>query len=456
MKRVIGNNDTGASSKGFSSIDYVKITIFGLGLGALWNSLHGIILPIRLLDFVPEAQKATYLGLLTFAGLMLAILVQPIIGRISDRSGFRWGRRRPYILVGTLIGLALLPGIGFFGSFAAIAAIYLLLQISANVAQGPYQAFIPDMVPEGKRGQASGWKSLLEIAGALAVVRLVAYFMDNYYTGQGSSWLWLALGIVAIVLLGTMLVTVLMVKERPGIGGTKLLSLLTWPKTFMVNIKTNFLSTLRQSFKFDVKGNPDFVFFLISRLLFMMAFITFQSFALYLVKDLLRVADPATATANIMIVTGACMIASVYPAGRLSDRVGRKPIMLLSGILGAASIVVIYLFHDTYLYLLMGTGLLGVSYGFFWSSNWALATDLVSKGDEARFLGLTNLATAGGSALARLIGPVIDFFNTQSPMWAVALFNAQSPELGYYVMLVACFIYLVVGTVLIMKIKGKR
>jgi len=75
------------------------------------------------------------------------------------------------------------------------------------------------------------------------------------------------------------------------------------------------------------------------------------------------------------------------------------------------------------------------------STNWALATDLVAKGEEARYLGLTNLPTAGGAALARLIGPVIDFFNT------------YSSGLGYSVMLLACFLYFLIGSALLMKIK---
>jgi MFS family permease len=75
------------------------------------------------------------------------------------------------------------------------------------------------------------------------------------------------------------------------------------------------------------------------------------------------------------------------------------------------------------------------------STNWALATDLVPKGEEARYLGLTNLATAGGAALARLIGPVIDFL------------NKYAPALGYQVMLGACFTYFITGSVLLMKIK---
>ena len=56
--------------------DYVKITLFGFAFTALWQSLHSIILPVRLLDFVPEAQKNTYLGLMTLAGLLLANFVE--------------------------------------------------------------------------------------------------------------------------------------------------------------------------------------------------------------------------------------------------------------------------------------------------------------------------------------------------------------------------------------------
>ncbi|NIM04500.1 MAG: hypothetical protein GTN65_02520, partial [Armatimonadetes bacterium] len=115
------------------------------------------------------------------------------------------GRRRPYILLGSLIGILLLPGIGLFQSYAALFAIYCLLQMSSNTAQGPYQAFIPDLVPQGRKGLASGVKSLLEIIGGIVIVRLIAYFMSNYALGEGTFWLWLVLGVLAAVLLGAML-----------------------------------------------------------------------------------------------------------------------------------------------------------------------------------------------------------------------------------------------------------
>jgi len=427
MKETPSNTDMGSSTSQFRRIDYIKITIFGFALAALWSSLHSLVLPLRLLDFVAESEKNTYLGLLTFTGLILAIIVQPIAGAISDRSGFRWGRRRPYILLGATVAILLLPGIGFFGSYAAIFIIYCLLQVSCNTAQGPYQAFIPDMVPEGKRGIASGVKSLLEIVGGIALLRLIGYFLGQYFTGEGSYWLWAVLGVLAIVLLGAMVATLLTVKERPVSGISQL----------------PLLPTLYKSFKIDVRAHPDFVLFLVSRLLVIMALTTLQTFTLYFIRDVVGVTNPAAVTADLLIAVGVGMVAAVYPAGRLSDRVGRRPVAVFSGLLGAAGVVVLF-FSNSYGYIIFGGAILGIASGAFMSSNWALATDLVAKGEEARYLGLTNLATAGGAALARLIGPVIDFF------------NSHSPGLGYQVMLLTCFIYFVAGSMLLLKIKKVR
>jgi MFS family permease len=416
----VSNNST------FRSIDYIKITIFGFALTAMWGSLHTFVLQLRLLDFVPATQKNTYLGLLTFAGLILAMLVQPIAGAISDRWGFSWGRRRPYILVGTALLILLLPGIGLASSFTALLVVYCLLQISSNTAQGPFQAFIPDLVPRGKRGVASGVKSLLEVAGGLVLVRLIASLMGRYFAGEGSLWLWSSLTLLDVVLLGALLATILTVKERPWAGGPPL----------------SLLPTLYKSFKIDVKASPGFVTFLVSRLLIIMAVATLQTFALYFLIDVVEITNPTAVTSDLLIVGGICLIGVAYPAGWLSDRIGRRPVVVSSGFLGALGILLLFLIHN-YSAIMLSGALLAISGGAFFSSNWALATDLVPKGEEARYLGLTNLATAGGAALARLIGIAID------PL------NAHSPGLGYKVMLGACFIYFVAGSLLLLKLKGR-
>jgi len=419
------NSNSPVISPTFRRRDYVKITIFGLALSALWGSLHSVILPLRLLDFVAESQKNTYLGLLTLSGLILAMAVQPIAGAISDRSGFSWGRRRPYILVGGIVVLLLIPGIGLVGSYAAIFLIYCLLQVSANTAQGPYQAFIPDLAPAERRGLASGVKTLLEIVGGIGLVYIVI-LLGSRFMGEGYSWIWLVLVILWILLLAAMLITIITVKERP----------------VTVNYRPPLLPTLYQSYKIDLGKSPGFIVFLVSRLLFIMALTTLQSFALYFFRDMVKVADPATATVELMAALGIGMLAVIYPAGRLSDRIGRKPILISSGLIGATGILLLLL-GPSYGYILIGGTLQGVAVGSFMSSNWALATDLVPRSEEARYLGLTNLATAGGAALARLIGIGIDFFNN------------QSPGLGYKFMLLVCLVYFLAGSALVLKIKRR-
>ena len=143
----------------FSPLDYFKIGVLGFALSAVSNAMHAIILPIRIRDFFGPLQQSTYLGLITFAGLIIAILIQPVAGAISDRSGFRWGRRKPFILIGIVAGTLFLLGIGSVAIYLEVFILWCLAQASLNVAHGPFQAFIPDLAPPDKRGLASGVKN---------------------------------------------------------------------------------------------------------------------------------------------------------------------------------------------------------------------------------------------------------------------------------------------------------
>jgi Na+/melibiose symporter-like transporter len=414
------------SAPAFHRGDYVKITILGFAVTALWQSLHTIILPLRLLDFVPEAQKNTYLGLMTLTGLLLAAVIQPIAGAVSDRSVFKWGRRRPFILWGIIIALLVLPGIGLAGSFAVLFVVYCLLQAAGNTAQGPYQAFIPELVPENRRGMASGVKSLLEVIGGVLFVYITSIFMDRYAPPEGHQWLWLSLGTLGVILLATMLFTIFLVRDKPATGE---------------KLNTSPFKELTRTLK-EAAGNRDIVWFLVSRLLVYMAFTTIQQFALYYLRDVLGITDAAGATARFTIYAVVGLLATSWPAGHFSDKIGRKPLSAGAGILGAAGIVVILL-GQSFNATLAAAVLIGMAIGAFNSANWALATDLVPKGQEARYLGIANMATTGGAALARAIGPLIDFFNNRVPLS------------GYNVMLLFCIAYFIIGAGLVFKVRVK-
>jgi Na+/melibiose symporter-like transporter len=416
---------TGLKSRQFGRWDYLKITILVFATTGLWQSIHTIILPIRILDFAPEAEKNTYLGLMTFVGLIIAMLLQPVFGAISDRSGFRMGKRRPFIIIGVLCLLLFLPGIGLAGSYAVIFAIYCVMQISSNAVQGAHQGFIPDLVPEGKKGQASGIKSLVEMLGGVILIYIIGKFMDNYAAGDGDQWLWLSLLIPGIVLLVCMLITAFTVKEMPGSAETRF------------SIK----EVIRSTFKIDIKMNRRFLWFLASRLFFFAGLGIIQQFALYFLMYI-GVPDPASAAAKFLILAVVGMLIVVYPAGRLSDRIGRKPIAMISAFIGAFGILLIILTKD-YNTIMVAAGFIGVALGGFSSTNWAMAIDMVSSGEEARYLGIANMATAGAGALARLIGPVIDFF------------EKQALGMGYQVMLFTCLVFFIVGGLILLRIRER-
>jgi len=201
------------------------------------------------------------------------------------------------------------------------------------------------------------------------------------------------------------------------------------------------LPTLYKSFRIDVKANRDFILFLVACLFIFTPWAALQTFALPFLKHLVGIAHPEAATADLIIVVTVCMLATVYPAGRLSDRIGRKLVLVPACLLSALGVAALFL-SQSYMQIMFCGDLLGISSGAWMSSQWALATDLVSKAEEARYLGLTNLVVCGGGVLGRLpVGGAIDFF------------NARSPNLGYSVMFLFCFICFVVGSALLMKVR---
>ena len=78
--------------KKLSTLHLLVINAYWVGLSFMWNTIHPIMLPAVLLNYVPDAKKNTYLGLLTFVGLVIAMIVQPVTGALSDGWSSRFGR----------------------------------------------------------------------------------------------------------------------------------------------------------------------------------------------------------------------------------------------------------------------------------------------------------------------------------------------------------------------------
>ena len=156
-------------------------------------------------------------------------------------------------------------------------------------------------------------------------------------------------------------------------------------------------------------------------------------------------ANPAEVTGNLMAIIGLALTALVFPAGLLSDRLGRKPLNLLAGALAALGIFLLIFVHSVTSLLVFG-GIIGMATGIFVSVNWALATDLIPREEAGKYLGLSNLATAGSGAASRLAGPLIDGLNALRP----------GAYLGYPALFLLASASTLLGTLLIFRICKSR
>jgi MFS family permease len=415
------------------AIDYLTINVYWLALSYLSNSMGVLIQPVLVAALVPEAVKGTALGVMNALGLVVAIVIQPMMGAISDRSTTRWGRRRPYILLGTSLDLVFLTLIGLAGSYWLLFAGVLLLQFASNTAHGPLQGLIPDLVPEERRGRAVGVKQVLEIVGMIA-----GYLVSGYFLARGQTWL--ALGIIMAVLALAALFTVSLVREEPS------KAVPTEP----------LLSHLLRIFNIDLKRYPDFAWWVLSRLFILLGMNLVRNYAVYYLGYLRGLSEAeAAGWASVLMGVIAVGIAIVsYPAGRLTDRVGRKPLNILSGMLGAFGAFLFLFAKGQTLFLVAGLevidllaygAVIGLSAGIFLSANWVWAIDLVPQDEAGRYLGVSNLATAGAGVVAGLVGgPLID------------LFNGLRPGLGYTAVYLTAVLTFIMGTALLFKVRETR
>jgi Na+/melibiose symporter-like transporter len=381
-------------------------------------------------------------------GTVVAIVWQPIVGGISDRTVTRWGRRRPFIFSGTIGDLLFLAGIALAGNYWWLVILYFGLQFTSNTAQAPYQGLLPDVVPASQRGEASGYYGVANLVGIAAGTVGAGILLANF--GRGPAIL-----SIALVLVTTMLATVLLVPDRAEPVEAQFQGL---------------HEMLRKTFGVPLRNAP-FVWLMVSRLLIFMGFGGLQNYAYFYFDNVFFHHDArATALAASTLLGIAIAVAALisWPASRLSDRTGRRPLILAAGLLGAAGSLVLVFSH--YLWLPEAvvaplaaalkvpelaaqatlTGLvIGLGLGVFFSVDWAFIQDIIPGHEGGLYMGFSNIATAGAGIIAVAVGgPLLDLFNRGGQI--LGLPGGFPVVFGLFV------VWFVVGSLSILKVPERR
>ena len=441
--------------------DYITVNIYWLGLTTI-SQTNSLIIPLLVQRFVGSEQQGTAFGRLRLYTLMVALLVQALMGMLSDRSTLRWGRRRPFILVGTLLNMACMIAIGASPSYWFLFGLVVLSQIASNIAHGAEQGLIPDLVPPDRRGRFSGVKSIMELLPVIIVAFTIAKLVA---AGQMWAGILVAISILFLSMGITMFVHEKPLREPPGQlewapfgrlvamtlvflvvllglgeavrGIGKLLSstssvstlLIVMGSTGLLAMATAVVVGVWASVRISIGGHearkyPSFAWWVINRLAFLIGSTNLAGFAVYFLQARLGLEGEAAAgpASQLMMVVGILILVCALPSGWLADRLGRRRLVGISGLTAGLGTLVLILAPDMGV-MYVGGGLIGAATGMFYTTNWALGTDLVPKEEAGRYLGISNLAGAGAGAVGSYIGgPIADYFTIHVP---------QTPGLGY-------------------------
>jgi MFS family permease len=255
---------------------------------------------------------------------------------------------------------------------------------------------MPDRVPPEQMGRASGFKNMTDMAGMIISSLLVGRLLSPETRHPVG-----VVGLVAAVLAVTAALTLFGSREEPQTGQSRPLGLL---------LRTAW----QEAFRIDLRLHAGYGWLIASRLLFLTGIYGIQSFAQYYVQDVLAVPNPIQVTGDLLASIVLALTGMALVGGWLGDRVGHRRTQWAASVLAFVGSVLM-LWARTPGTLLAFGSVLGAGLGLFLTSNWALLNELAPPEQTGKFLGLTNLATAGAAALARLEGPMIDTLNQARP-----------------------------------------
>ncbi|MEX1171438.1 MAG: MFS transporter [Chloroflexota bacterium] len=390
--------------------ELVRLSVYWLGLSSIFAGLNTILAGRLEYDALVEPGAAgRTLFLLTIGGAIIAMIIQPTVGSISDYTISRWGRRKPYIFIGTVLDLVFLLAIALSSELLAIAVFVALLQFSSNFAQGPFQGYVPDLVPAPQVGLASALVGMMQILGNVAgfVIAGIAVATNQFALGL------IALGILEFV---TMLGVVVRVREgrRPRDRAGR-----SW------------VSVAKEAWGTDILKERSFLFLVASRLAVLMAGGALTNLAIfYLSRSQGMTQEEAGGSFTLLVgLVAIGTLITIVPAARISDRVGRKKVIYVSCAVGALGMALVAA-APSFPLALLGAVTYGLSAGIFLAVDWALMTDIIPKAAAGRYMGLSNVATASAGVLAIAIGgTLMDLVGggdgPRAALWmAVALFGA--------------------------------
>lgn len=343
-----------------------------------------ILLPLQL-EHLDAAHKAGLLSWVTGVGALVAMLVNPLAGAVSDRTTSRFGRRRPWILAGALLGAGgLLLTAGQHG-LVGIAAGWAVAQAGLNIMLAGVTAPVADQVPIEQRAVVSGWTGISQSLGLVVGAVLVTVLVGGVLAGYAAT----AAATVALALPFVLFFPdpVLAPEARAPLN----------------------LRILVAGYWVSPRRHPDFGWAWTTRFLINLGNAIGTLYLLYYLTDAVHYPSPDSGVLVLTAVYTFAALLTAIPAGAISDRTGRRraPVVVSCAVMAAAALLLAVV--HTWPATVVAAAVLGAGYGIYLAVDQALVTQVLpAAADRGKDLGVINIANSGPQVLApALAAPVV-------------------------------------------------
>ncbi len=390
------------------------ITLFATAWLGIWMAQLTpiqLLLPTQVAAVNPTkdwVESVVAFGVISGIAGACALIAYPLTGALSDRTTSRFGRRRPWIFIGTVVFAVSLFLLGLQNTIVGIGVFWSLALTGFCILSAAVTATISDQVPVNQRGVASGWVSAPQAIGTVVGLMLVL--------SLGLSQL-LGYTLMSVLLIALVLPFLLLIPDE------------VLPRVLRAPFA---LRALLRGFWVNPLKHPDFGWTLLGRILVNIGNALGTTLLLYFLEFGLH--RGASAQDDLLLLTVIYLLFFIVSAvgfGYLSDRLGQRKVFVYAAAYLQALAALLLALIPSFTIAMGAAGLLGLGYGCFMAVDQALATQVLPDSHtRGKDLGIMNIATAVPQAFAPLLGAFIVSQFVPNGFQALFIASAVAATLG--------------------------
>ena len=411
---------------------YIGLAFFTiLMLWQVYNHYASLFLEDLLINkYGGVSTDYSYLiGAIMAADNLFGLFMLPIFGNLSDKTQTKYGKRIPYIFVGTLLAAIIFPLIPIFYVNNSLVGVFITMGLTLlvmNMYRNPAVALMPDITPKPLRSKANAIINFVGYLGAIFAGG-VAMFID----ADQSSYLTILPFILTSVLMICALVTLITkIKENKILEDVK--------------EEMEYGEELAETEEKIVEDKPlskndryNLIILIVSVFFWFFGFNAIESFGSIYARN---VFNDSKIWGTVVIVLTICSMISFIPAGMLAGKIGRKKTVLLGLLFIIIAAGCCSLFSSYNILFLLLIAVCGIGWAMINCNSYPMIVEIANKGNIGKYTGYYYTA----SMLAQTI----------TPIFVGILFYFS--DIGYSILFPYASISMIVAAALFITIKSKK